>query len=266
MRCRNWEEWNVQEWQLRSRETPEGLLDFYHTTESWAFDLMWYAYLQAEGYRYPVSVAVADSIGSTRTGTTHLDFGSGVGVTGQLFSRLGYTSTLADISTSLLGFARFRLERRGSAPDLIDLNTTALGADQYDVITAIDTLVHIPNLEDTMSMLHRALRPSGLLFANFDVRPKSIENAAHLYSDDRPLRWQLQRVGFEPEESLDGMITRYRRVEPTGLLHQARGVRDAVLLRSPLRAAYRALRNKLPSSATIVPPQACARPQGQQVL
>ena len=162
-----------------------------------------------------------------------------------MFARLGYRTELADISTPLLEFARYRLERRGEAAQYINLNHTAIGVQRYDVITAVDTLVHVTDLPATARELHRAIRPGGYLFANFDVRPSTDENAWHLYSDDLPLRYQLQRVGFEPEETLDGMVTRYRRVDPRSPVHAARGVRDAVLLRSPLRRAVRRTRASL---------------------
>lgn len=259
-RCLDWEQWTLEEWHRERRDTTESITAFYHETQSWAFDLLWYAYLQAEGYAYPVSVAIAQTIPPPRAGASHLDFGSGVGVTSQLFARLGYRTTLADISTSLLRFARYRLERRGDDASYLDLNTEELAPASYDVITAIDTLVHVPDVPGTARALHRALRPGGMLFANFDVRPKSAENAAFLYENDLPLRWQLQRAGFEPEEDLDGMITRYRRVETIGTAHAIRGVRDAVLLRSPLRPAYRSigaqLRNVAARRAHIVPARA----------
>lgn len=242
-RCMDWEAWSVQEWQARGRSSPEALADFYHSVQSWAFDLLWYAYLQAEGYAYPVAVAAAETLPPPRKGARHLDFGSGTGITSQLFRRLGYESDLADISTSLLAFAGFRLERRGLNARRIDLNVETLEPGRYDVITAIDTLVHVPDVAETGRLLHQALRPGGVLFANFDVRPPTAENAWHLYSDDLPLRWALQREGFEPEVSLDGMITRYRRVETGDLAHILRGARDIVLLRSPLRPAYRRIRS-----------------------
>ena len=244
-RCINWEAWSVQEWKAARRDSPDGLAEFYQTIQSWSFDLLWYAYLQAEGIAYPVGVVIAGGLAQPRQGARHLDFGSGVGVTSQMFARLGYQTELADISTSLLAFARFRLERRHEPANYLDLNTTQLGVGRYDVITAVDTLVHVPDLRATTQMLHRALKPGGYLFANFDVRPRTDENAWHLYEDDLPLRWQLQRIGFEPEETLDGMVTRYRRVEAQGPLYAARGVRDAVLLRSPLRRVVRTTRATL---------------------
>lgn len=244
-RCRDWEQWSVVEWSKRPRETEADLRDFYLTTTSWCFDLLWYAYLQAEGCAYPVSVAITDCLPKAGTGSRHLDFGSGVGVTAQLFRSLGYEADLADVSTSLLEFARWRLERRGVVARYLDLNLCELEGEAYDVITAIDTLVHVPDVAETVRQLHRAMKPDGILFANFDVRPPTPENAWHLYSDDLPLRWVLQRTGFEPVESLDGMITAYRRVEPSRVAHRLRGVRDLVMLRSPIRPAYRFLRGEI---------------------
>ena len=51
--------------------------------------------------------------------------------------------------------------------------------------------------------------------------------------------------GFEPERGFDGMITRYRRVEPGTLSDHVHAMRDAVILRSPLRRWYRQARARL---------------------
>ncbi len=247
-RCIDWEQWSVEEWHAQGRDSEASLTQFYRTTRSWAFDLLWYAYLQAEGFHYPVPVVIARALPQelrARPQRRHLDFGSGVGDAAQLFTSLGFDSVLADVSTSLLSFARFRLERRGFRAAYLDLNDVTLGRAQYDVITAIDTLVHVPDFVATVTALHRALKPGGYLFTNFDVRPASAENAWHLYADDLPLYWQLQRVGFEPVHNLDRRISCFRRVEPVGMAHWVRGLRDALLLRSPLRPTYRSGRARI---------------------
>lgn len=244
-RCVNWKAWSIDEWQRRERDCAERLTEFYDS-KAWSFNLLWYAYLQSEGYAYPASVAIAENVRSlVPAGRQHLDFGSGIGATGQLFSRLGYESTLADISTSLLTFAKFRLERRSDEVKFLDLKHETLEPGRYDVITAIDTLVHVPDLPRVLQMLHAALKPGGWLFANFDTRPPTDPNAWHLYSDDLPLRWRLHRTGFEPREKIDWVSTRYERVEPGEVMHLVRSVRDLVLLRSPLRPLYRASRAQL---------------------
>ncbi len=243
-RCIHWEEWSHEEWSRRERDSLEGSRDFYRTVQSWSFDLLWYAYLQAEGWFPPVSVAIAESFdGLVKAGSNHLDFGSGVGVTAQMMSRLGFQSEMADLSTSLLDFAHFRLSRRGMSIPSTDLSQASLGSDRYDVITAIDTLVHIPDLPDVLRSLHRALKPNGLLFTNFDLREPTPENHSFLYADDLPLKRLLTRVGFEAEESLEsGGIVRYRRAETTGSAHCARVARDWVVL-GPPRTLYRRGRN-----------------------
>lgn len=241
-RAINWEQWSVQEWHAKPRDTTDQITDFYLSMDSWCYELLWHAYLQAEGFAFPVSAVLASSV-PAKPGMRHLDLGSGVGATSQLFQRLGYETDLADISTSLLKFARHRLERRGTPATFIDLNFELPPADRYDVVTAIYTLAHVPDVAATARMLHRAMRPSAVLFADFDVRPASPENAWHLYSEDLPLRWQLQRAGFEPETIFGSNIIRYRRVDTASRAHMIHGARDLVLLRSPLRPLYRTLKS-----------------------
>jgi SAM-dependent methyltransferase len=243
-RCLGWEAMSVQEWQKKDRTSQEGLRDFYRSTESWSFDLLWFAYLQTEGHAYPAFVLVAEALkaAGARPGR-HLDFGSGVGALSQLISRLGYETDLADVSTTLLAFAKFRLERHGDRANFIDLNVATLEENRYDVITATDTLAHVPDFAQTARMLHKALKPGGLLFANFDTRPPSPENAWHLYADDLPLRWQLHRIGFEPIRTIEGVTIVYRRIEPAGVRHIVHAGRDYLLFRSPLRPTYRLLKS-----------------------
>lgn len=237
-RCVNWEAWSVEEWNRRDRSTDEAIRDFYNSTQSWSFDLLWYAYLQAVGVLYPTPVVAARRLRPAREAPRCLDFGSGVGDTAQLLLALGYTVDLADVSRTLLAFARWRLERRGQQAAFLDLNDVTLPANTYDAILAKDVLVHVPDFADTVRMLHRALRPGGLLLTNFDTRPPSPENVAHLYADDLPLRRTLQDIGFEQVDTLDGYLIVYRRVRPAGAAHLVRRARNAVVL-GPPRRLYR---------------------------
>ncbi|HEX2647440.1 MAG TPA: class I SAM-dependent methyltransferase [Candidatus Dormibacteraeota bacterium] len=244
-RCINWESWSVKEWNARDRSSPEGIADFYATVQSWSFDLLWYAYVQAEGALYPVPVVAARELGSGLVGRRVLDFGSGVGTTAHFLEALGCQVDLADISTPLLEFARFRLERRNVVASYLNLTQTSLPESEYDVIFAIDTLVHVPDLKAVANQLHRALKPNGLLFANFDTRPPSPENSWHLYAKDLPMRYVVQRAGFEQRARFDGYLTRYEKVSSRGLGHSARGLRDRVLVNTPVREAYRSLRRRV---------------------
>ena len=239
--CRDWGIACQKEWD--AAQTP---IEFHQQTQSSSFSLLWYAYLQATGCNFPVSVAVARFAARDTARGAHLDFGSGVGVTSQLFAQLGYETTLADIARVTLDFARFRIGRRHQRAVFIDLNEQALPIAAYDVITAIDVLAHVPDFGVTVQMLYRALKPDGLLYANINVGEQTRSAPWHLYTDQRPLRRKLQTAGFEPVLCLDqnyGEI--YRRVDDRGPLHALRAARDMVQfgpVRPLVTAALRAPR------------------------
>jgi SAM-dependent methyltransferase len=234
LRCLHWEEWSVREWCQNNRSTREGLQAFYDSVQSWSFDLLWYTYLQCCGYGFPASVMAARFARHNRVVGTHLDFGSGVGVTAQLFSRLGYSSTLADVSKPLLDFACWRLARHGDRANFLLLTSNNLPTDAFDIVTAVDTMVHVPDFDETVRNLHRVIRPGGWLVTNFDVRKKGPDETAwHLYHNAVMLEHRLERVGFVRRATLGGILHCYRRVNATGLSFRARALRDRAVL--PLR-------------------------------
>lgn len=232
-RCLHWEEWSVSEWKQRDRSSGEGLRAFYNETTSWSFDLLWYAYLQTSGFAFPASVIAARTALRHFPGGAHLDFGSGVGATSQLFHRLGFSTTAADVSKPLLDFARWRLERRGDHAAYIDLNAQSLPYGAYHIVTAIDSVFLAPDFDATVEALHRSLRPGGLLLTNFDVRPKGADESAwHLYDDELDLEYRLRRLGFVRRRLLGGIMLCCERVEPTGTAYRLRSARDKLVFKS----------------------------------
>ena len=231
LRCLHWEEWSVREWRQGDRSTREGLQAFYDSLQSWSFDLLWYAYLQSCGYGFPSSVIAARFARHRCVGGTHLDFGSGVGVTAQLFSRLGLTSTLADVSKPLLDFACWRLARHGDRAEPLLLSSANLPTAAYDIVTAVDTLVHVPDFDATVRDLHRAIRPGGWLLTNFDVRKQGPDETAwHLYDNAVMLENRVERVGFVWRAILGGVLHCYQRANPNDIAFQARALRQKTLL------------------------------------
>ena len=243
-RCRNWESWSVKEWSAADRSSKDGMTDFYRTTESRAFDLLWFAYLQAEGYGLPTSVLALQAIGARDHGPAHLDFGSGAGVTSQVFAS-GYETALADISTSLLDFARFRLSRRGQDARFIDLNDEQLAACGYDVITALDTLILIPDLAGVAAGLHAALRPGGWLITNFDVRPRrrrmpgTSTTTTSTSGRSCTARGSCGPGRFGDPSSSFGEYLVYRRADPGAAAQRLRVQLDRLVLTSRPRRAIR---------------------------
>lgn len=244
-RCVHWEKYSVQEWEAADRSTEAGIADFYNTIQSWNFELSWYAYLETEGFEYPANVVVVERVRELglHPGATALDFGAGVGVTGQLLVRSGFETTIADLSTPLLEFSRFRLERRGDQVKYLNLNDETLPEAAYDVITAIDTLIHVADLPATLTSLHAALKPGGVLFGNYDVRPPSDGhdgNAWHLYHDSAELELLMYKHGLVRRQTLEGSFREYERVELGTLKH--RGTYVMRLLRRRVRQGLNKLR------------------------
>lgn len=221
-RCLHWEQWSVEEWSAADRTTSEGLQDFYDTVQSWAFDLIWYAYQQCENYGFPASVVSLRFAKQRCPGGAHLDFGSGVGLTSQLFARGGMRTTMADVSGSLLKFARWRQARRGDEIEQINLSREELPSAAFDIVTAVDTLVHVSDFDGSLAALHRALKPSGWLLANFDVRQKgAAESAWHLHDNLVLLEHWMVKGGFIREPTSDYMQPVWRRLEKGGAEHRA---------------------------------------------
>ncbi|AEA22614.1 Methyltransferase type 12 [Pseudonocardia dioxanivorans CB1190] len=216
-RCLHWEQISVQEWaEAGGDEGDRGRVEFYRTTRSWSYDLMWWAYLQSEGHADPSNVVAVRFLQEWAPGRRHLDFGSGVGVTTQLFAALGWDSTMADLSSTLLDFARFRIERRGGHPTAIDLLDQTLPAGGYDAITAIDTLAHVPDINETARTLHAALGPDGVLVTNLDIREAAPETVWHLHDDAKRAEYDLRRAGFVPLATMGYDMTGYRKVPASG--------------------------------------------------
>ncbi|ODU04150.1 MAG: hypothetical protein ABS81_11535 [Pseudonocardia sp. SCN 72-86] len=239
--CLNWEETSVDEWRAtNASESDAGRVEFYRTTTSWSFDLSWWAYLQSEGRADPSNVMAFRFAQQHSPGRRHLDFGSGIGVTSQLFVRNGWTSTCADLSSTLLDFARFRHERRDDVVSYIDLHNEQLPAGAYDAITAIDTLAHVPDVHASCRALHAALGPDGILVANFDIRAAAPETAWHLYDDDLRPVFDLRRAGFVPIGDAGYGMVGYRKVRNQGIRHGLRTLAAWVTLVSPPRRLARA--------------------------
>jgi 2-polyprenyl-3-methyl-5-hydroxy-6-metoxy-1,4-benzoquinol methylase len=194
-RCLHWEQESVEEWQARDRSTPEGLLDFYQTQTSWVFDTMWYHANQCDGIAPAESVEIALRISHLKPGY-HLDFGAGPGSSSLFFHELGWQVALADVSTTFQDFAKWRLQRHGVQATFYDNSKEDLPHETFDLITAFDVMVHVPNIAATLAQLHRSLKMGGYLIFNIDNLPKTAITEWHLYEDQYPILGQVRRTGF----------------------------------------------------------------------
>lgn len=166
------------EWIEQHPTTSEDIIHYYDTSTTYIYELSYWhtLHMNLGLIEHARSVELALSHGGRR----YLDFGGGTGSNIILFHKYGFECTLADISTSLLSFARSRFERRGIADaTIIDLKSGALPDDYFDFVTAVEVLEHVPDPLETMHSIVRATKPGGLIsawvpFFDDDLRPQHI--------------------------------------------------------------------------------------------
>lgn len=193
-RCENWTRYSLDEWRAGDRTTNEGLRAFFDQQTSWIFDTMWYHANQCDGRAPAESVDIALGLSHLAPGR-QLDFGAGPGSSVIFFGQLGWDTSLLDISKTMRDFAAWRLERRNLKVPIY-ANVSQLPLDSYDLITAFDVMVHVPNAGSVIERLHRSLKVGGYLVFNIDNRPASLENHGHLYEDQWPILRTVRRAGF----------------------------------------------------------------------
>jgi 2-polyprenyl-3-methyl-5-hydroxy-6-metoxy-1,4-benzoquinol methylase len=223
-KCIHWEQLSIEEWASADRSTPAGLQDFYDSVTSWKYDLAWYAYLQTTGHAFPQSVAVMKFLEARRISGNLLDFGSGIGLNAQFFSRSSFDVTIADVSRPLLVYATWRFQRHNDAINVINLNEARLPDRTFNVVTAFDVLVHVADFDTTAEQLHRTIKPNGWLFANFDTRSRDDASAWHLHNNEFELDRRLRRSGFVKQHVIGGFLGCYQRVESDTLIHGVRSI------------------------------------------
>jgi SAM-dependent methyltransferase len=212
--ARNTNEISKQKWSEADRSTPEGLRAFYSSVTNWVFGSISYHARQAEARDEPYPafpIQVADALKNLGPGD-HLDFGSGVGTASLLFQRFGWKITLADVSTPLLDFARWRLSRSNVPAEFIDLNKDKLEERRYDLITAFNTMAHVPDVRQAVAELRGALRPGGLLVFDIDARKPAPGNEWFLYQHPYQVLRGIRALGFTRMTPIGAMQV-YRRAE-----------------------------------------------------
>src|SRR3989442_13406277 len=142
-----------------SRDSIE---QFYDESQNTIYELMWWHTLTEDAS--PLSYVTALHFARHRGGRHYLDFGAGVGSGSILFARHGFDVTLADISSTLLRFSEWRLDRRRLPATYVDLKTANLPADAFDLVTAMDVFEHLVDPVETVDRLAATLKSAGVLY------------------------------------------------------------------------------------------------------
>ncbi len=169
------------------------ITEYYDTTESYPFELMWWHTLDED--LSPLAYVSALHLALQHDGQSMLDFGCGVGSGSLLFQAHGFDTHAADISSLMLEFTKSRLQQRELPQVTTDLKEEQLPSDAFDVVTAMDVFEHVPEPAETVAQLAPSIRPGGILFGRFaaDIDP---ERPSHIATDFEPAFQKLEDLGF----------------------------------------------------------------------
>jgi 2-polyprenyl-3-methyl-5-hydroxy-6-metoxy-1,4-benzoquinol methylase len=183
------DEWH-EKVDLGNRQSIE---HFYDASQATIYDLMWWHTLcdDTSPLAYVTALHFARQHGCQR----YLDFGAGVGSGGILFARYGIEVTLADISSTLLGFSQWRLARRRLPAASIDLKVASLPDSAFDLVTAMDVFEHLVDPVETVEVLWDTLKPGGFLYARINAESDE-DRPQHIVQDFGPTFDHMRALGF----------------------------------------------------------------------
>ncbi len=182
-----------EEWEQHIDSTKRASIESFYQSATMVYDLMgWHSLRDDTGpLAYMLGLEVARAYGVRSC----LDFGSGVGSGALLLTRAGVQMSLADISTTLLDFCRWRFVRRQLSANFFNLNTDMLPVAGFDMIMAMDVFEHLVDPVATIEQLWRALRPGGLFFARIQVEDAGT-HPQHIVRDFAPTFTRIRELDF----------------------------------------------------------------------
>jgi 2-polyprenyl-3-methyl-5-hydroxy-6-metoxy-1,4-benzoquinol methylase len=182
------------EWQGQvDRGDRRSIEQFYDASQATIYELMWWHTLRDDAS--PLAYVTALQLAQRHGCQKYMDFGAGVGSGGILFARHAFEVTLADISSTLLGFSRWRLDRRRLPASYIDLKADRLPHHGFDFVTAMDVLEHLVDPVETVESLWDALTPGGLLYARISSEPDE-DRPQHIVQDFGPTLARMRALGL----------------------------------------------------------------------
>jgi 2-polyprenyl-3-methyl-5-hydroxy-6-metoxy-1,4-benzoquinol methylase len=172
----------------------DSIVAYYDQSQDLIEELMWWHALVDDNS--PLAYVAALDFALLHGCRDMLDYGSGVGAGAILFRGQGLSVALADVSSTLLDFCRWRLGARGIEAELIDLKRRALPERRFDFVTAMDVFEHLDDPVAAIDAIDQALKPGGYVYGRFDCEPEDADRPQHILSDfDRVFR-HFRRLGF----------------------------------------------------------------------
>lgn len=196
------------EWLEQNPQSEAEIVNYYDTNTTYIYELSYWHTLH-------MNLGLIENARSMQKalefpGRKYLDFGGGTGSNIILFNNSGFECTIADISSSLLDFARWRFERRNIRAKIVDTKTEELPENEFDFVTAVEILEHVTDPLKTMQTIMKVTKPGGIIvawipFFKDELRPM------HLVTDLNVADKFVTELGLEEIWREDGMLIRYYR-------------------------------------------------------
>ena len=216
--CKIAEKESKREWEVKPRTTDNDIVNFYDVTRSYIFEHMWWHAVNPES---SANVAILN-YAMGHNAHSYLDFGSGVGANGILYAMHGFEVTLADVSRTMLDFAKWRLERRGLKATYIYLRQEELPQDQFDLATAFDVLEHVVHPSRELKRLAAALHRGGTLVFNC-LTGVDENKPMHIVHSSYDVYRGVRAAGFRRDDSIEAQT-----LTPLGLDVMRRGTQSHI--------------------------------------
>jgi 2-polyprenyl-3-methyl-5-hydroxy-6-metoxy-1,4-benzoquinol methylase len=182
-----------EEWEAAVDPQERPSIEGFYESATTIYELMdWHSLRDDNG---PLAYVLALDIARQHQVRSCLDFGSGVGSGALLFGGAGIDTSLADISTTLLDFCRWRLDRHARRATFLDLKQGALPEAGFDMVLAMDVFEHLADPVDVAEQLCRTLKPGGLLFARIHAA-EDPDRPHHIVRDFAPTFDRMRELGL----------------------------------------------------------------------
>ncbi len=182
------------EWQQAvDRKDRQSVERFYNDSRAMIYELVWWHTLCED--TSPLAYVTALRFATLHGCRRYLDFGAGVGSGGIVFARNGFDVSLADISSPMLEFSRWRFDTRDLRAEFVDLKEQGLPAGTFDMVAAMDVFEHLVDPVRAVDDLWLAMRSGGYLFGRFHSELDE-DRPHHIVQDFGPTLDRLEKLGF----------------------------------------------------------------------
>lgn len=187
------DEWTA--WEKAGPMTDARIKDFYKQTSNYIYDLGgWHLW---DLQKRESDLALVDYV--RKLGAKNvLDFGGGVGFNALLLAQAGFDTTLADLDSVTLKFAKFRADRHDVKLKLWRSDVEPMPPDKkYDVILCLDVLEHLPEkeLRATVDKLVKLKKPDTRVIVHAPFG-RTAQHPMHLDASAETMH-QVERLGTE---------------------------------------------------------------------